>query len=737
VRGALSRLLDALFTHRLLVVVGVLVVTAGLLVVALRLEFTTSPESILQTDDPELLRLREHEATFGTFERRVVLVVPTQDAFAPGMLEKLTAATERIAALPITREARSLPRSGFPLPEPGTPAFREAALGNRLLCPFLVAEDGRTTAIHAELLDEADHPDRREASLDSIVAAAEASGIHPLVAGIPAVRRAYARHIRNDLLRLPPTVAPVLFLLLLLSIRRLLPVVGLLSCVGLAAIWTVGVLALTGGRVTALTAILPSLILVVGVATCVHVVAQFREETFRGAGPTEAARSAVARMALPCGLTALTTAVGFSSLVIAGIEDVRQFGLYSAVGALMAFGLGVPLVGILLSVTDARASRAPTPLPFGGALDALARTIVRRPAVGILAGLVPAGLSLVGIAHLKSDTFLLEDLRAGEPIHEAVRVLDRELGGAIGFDLVVRSDHDLLEPETFRWLERVEREIRATPDVVSTVGPATLIGEAARTLGREEDAARAAPLLLAGLNLRGGGRVARLFLSEDRRSARIGVQPGDIGSVRAVAVRDAVAAIASRDRPDGVETHEAGLVLFAETVLTRLVREMGKSLAIALAVIFLLMSALFRSLRVGAISMVPNFLPLLVAAGYMGLMGITIRSSIALIFAVALGIAVDDTIHVLTRYLRERRAGRTNDEAVTAAIRWTGRPVMLTSAVLFAGFLAFLTSSFRATGEFGSISAVTIAAAIVGDLLLLPAMLKLWPPRVAASEETP
>jgi predicted RND superfamily exporter protein len=114
----------------------------------------------------------------------------------------------------------------------------------------------------------------------------------------------------------------------------------------------------------------------------------------------------------------------------------------------------------------------------------------------------------------------------------------------------------------------------------------------------------------------------------------------------------------------------------------------------------------------------------------MGFAGITVRSSIALIFAVALGLAVDDTIHVLTRYLRERRAGVVNEEAVRIAVRWTGRPVILTSLVLFCGFLTFLMSSFKATSEFGAISAVTIAAALVGDLLLLPAMLILWPPTI-------
>lgn len=732
--SALSvRLLDLLLGHRAVVLVAVAVITIGMGLMAGHLEFSTSPETILQTQDDDLLRLREHEEVFGTFERRLLLVIRTSDAFEPEILARIRNASDRVAALAVTEDVRSLTHSGFPLPAPESTGFRDAVLANRLLTPFLVSRDGRTTAIHAELTRAADDARRRAESIEAVTTAVRDAGLLPIVAGVPAVRRAYAQHIRRDLLLLPPTVGLVLLGLLFLAVRRVVPVVGLSLSVVLAAAWTVGIMALTGGRITALTSILPALIMVVGVATGIHVVAQFREETGRGADSRSAARTSVARMALPCGLTALTTAVGFSSLAVAGIRDVREFGVYSATGALMAFLIGVPLVGILLSFSPPRiaVTRA---LPFGGALDGLARLLVRRPWIGIAAGAIPAVLSTFGIARLHTETFLLEDLRPGEPIHEAVGLVDRDLGGVIGFDLVIRSEAGLLRPEAVRWMARVERELRSIPGIHSVVGPVTLIGEAARVVGREEDVGTLAPVLVRGLEARGGERVVRAFLSSDGRMARIGIHPGDVGSVRAAAIRDRALTIAGRGAPSGATVRVAGLALFAETVLDRLVREMGKSLAIAFVVIFFLMSLLFRSLRVGALSMVPNFLPLLVAAGYMGLMGITVRSSIALIFAVALGLAVDDTIHVLTRYLRERRAGTANVDAVAAAVRWTGRPVILTSVVLFVGFLTFLISGFKATAEFGAISAVTIATAIVGDLFLLPGMLLLWPPRVRAGE---
>jgi uncharacterized protein len=733
----IERLVGVILARRWSVLAIVLLVTLVLAWAGAHLEFRTSPETILQTSDEAILRLREHEDVFGTYERRLVLVCRRPDVFDPAELAKLGRATDRLAALSITERARSLVRCGFPLPDPvaAPEGFRDAVLGNRLLSPFLVSKDGKTASIHVDLRPEADAAAQREESIGTLVRVARECGLDPLVAGVPAVRRAYAVHIRDDIIFLPPAVTLVLSLLFFIALRRLLPIVGLQGAVALAAVWTLGLLSLTGGRITALTSILPALIMVVGVATGVHVVAQFREELARGATRKAASRIAVTKMLLPCGLTALTTAVGFSSLIVTGIRDVREFGLYSAMGVLLAFVIGVPLLGIMLSFgTTAPRDVHKTDLPMGRPLVWLSNLLARRPWIGIAAGVAPAILSVIGITQLRNETFLLEDIRPGEPIHQAVLAVDRDLGGLIGFDLVITSDDSLLSPKTFAWLRELEEDLRDLDGVRTVVGPETLRAEIDRMAGAVpgmllHDSPLPPARAIALVEGAGGGDLVATLVSPDRRMVRIIVRPGDLGSVRFNRIREEAVALAARATPDGVSFRAGGYVLLAERVLARLVREMGKSLALAFVVIFILMSVLFKSVRVGALSMIPNFLPLLVAAGYMGFMGITIRSSIALIFAVALGLAVDDTIHMLTRYLRERRAGRSSEEAVDVAIRWTGRPVILTSGVLFFGFLTFLISGFRATADFGSISAVTIAAAIVGDLVLLPAMLLIWPPR--------
>jgi len=683
-----------------------------------RLTFVTSPESILITGDRETEGLRDHEAIFGSYEHTLVLVLGGEDFFSKSVLRRIRRAGDRVAKLPFVRSVRSLTRPGFPLPDferdPG--AFRRAVTGNDVLTPMLVSRSGRYTVIAAEIDPAADRPTRREANIAAVAEAVRAEGFAPLRAGVPAVRDAYARYIRNDLLLLPPLVGSILALLLFLAFRSIRVVLGLLGTVGAVTIWTVGILALTGGRITALTSILPSLVVVVGIATGVHVVAQHREERRRGADPRAAAGRAMRRMALPCGLTSLTTAVGFLSLALAGIRDVREFGLYCAIGSLLAFLVGVPLVGILLSYDPGR--RAPA---LAAPLRALLRVLVRRPALGIATGVLLVAAAGLGLPRLQTNTFLLEDVRAGAPIHKATVMIDRELGGVIGFELILESDTSLLGRDRLAWLGGVEERMRGRDDVKAVIGPATLLREAAGSVGATLTPALA-PVVLAGIRAGGGEKTAAAFLSPDLRHGRINVRVGDVGTRRGHVIRTECLAAVREALPEGVEVRVAGLALQAERVLDRLVREMAKSTGLAFVAIFLLMSLLFRSIAVGAFAMVPNLLPLLVAAGFMGFAGITVRSSIALIFAVALGIAVDDTIHMITRYRRERSAGRGRRSAVARTVRKTGRPVVLTSAVLLAGFLSFTISDFKATDHFGVVASVTIVAALIGDLVVLPGL---------------
>jgi hypothetical protein len=362
---------------------------------------------------------------------------------------------------------------------------------------------------------------------------------------------------------------------------------------------------------------------------------------------------------------------------------------------------------------------------MAGGLRRLAELLVRRPGIGFAAGLFLAAFAAAGIPRLTTDSYMLEDIRKGEPIHVAVTTVDRELGGMIGFDLLLSAPDGLLDGDTVAAIQRLEARLGDVPGVRAVAGVGTLLTESARAVGLDPEAVPAGAILGAvreTIRARGGEAFVDSLISPGADLVRIIVMTGDIGSNAVRRVREETVALAREMMPESVRFRAGGLALAADSLLSRLLRDLGSTTVVAFVVITILMIGLY-GLRVGLFSMIPNFLPLAVAAGFMGFAGITIRSSIALIFAVSLGIAVDDTIHILTRYRRERRSGATGVEAVERSIRWTGRPVFLTSLVLFVGFLVFLSASFKATQQFGLITATTIAAAWLGDTLLLPSLL--------------
>ena len=171
-----------------------------------------------------------------------------------------------------------------------------------------------------------------------------------------------------------------------------------------------------------------------------------------------------------------------------------------------------------------------------------------------------------------------------------------------------------------------------------------------------------------------------------------------------------------------------GRSLLALRAMRNVVRDMLVSLFSAFGIIFLAVSLMYRSLRVGLISMVPNVIPLVVTMGFMGLMGITLRTSTLIIFSVSLGIAVDDTIHYITRFREE--LSRTGDYTASMhrALRSAGRAIVITTLIMIAGFIVFLSSDFKASQDFGLLASITIASALIGSLLFLPAAINVIKP---------
>jgi hypothetical protein len=381
-------------------------------------------------------------------------------------------------------------------------------------------------------------------------------------------------------------------------------------------------------------------------------------------------------------LATATTSLGFASLAVARMPILRSFGLWAAVGIVLGFVVVVTVVPALLSfVTDLSPKRSPPTRP-----PAVFHAPLRRPwlTLGITAVLV--GLAAWGSTRVVVDNRLTALLDADHPTSVASRIVDERLGGILSLEVELRGpDGRWTSPEGRRRIAALSRWATEQPQVRAVLGPQT-------------------------------PGIGDQFVSADGSRARLSIRVADTGGRAFALFEDQVTREVG---DDGIVT---GTSAIAYRGVNRMTRDLRVSLLLVFVVVTVVITVLTRSLRSGLVSIPPNLLPLGLGYGALGLLGIELDPLAAVVLVVALGIAVDDTIHLLARWQHERRAAGP-DQAIAIALARTGRAVTITTAVLAAGLAVNLLSSFPPLRLLGALGAAVMAAALAADLWLLPALL--------------
>jgi len=567
-----------------------------------------------------------------------------------------------------------------------------------------------------KLVAEADRPPRSTAAVARIEAAlaAEAgpSGVLTLeLTGLPALREQATRALRRDMIMfnsLGLSLAVILSAAVARSLRS-----TVVACVPpfVGAVWALGFLGLVGVPVNILTSVVPSLALVVGTCDSIHFIEDMRRSVRRGIAPLAASSGAVHRIGAACGLTSIVTAIGFASLAVARIEAVRLFGVTAAIGALASF-LAVTLLTPLIASTRfysglqlGRSSRT-----AGRVAGTLAAFSVRhaRPLVAV-AGCLTLALGLAG-SGLDADSRIVDSLPAGAAASRALVGVDADFGGAMGIDVVVGwpAEIDWRDPAVLGALDR-----------------------AAAVLGREPGVSRAISLatVAAGLPPRARRRLDAdtmgNLVAPDKRLAVVRARVGDIGSRKLEGIYDRIdAGLADLERAQpGWRFRLAGMSVVSARNIRQLVRDLGSSLVVEVVVIGGILALAFRSPLAGVVSLLPNVFPLAVIAALLVATGRALDPATVIVFNVCLGLAVDDTVHVLSALARHRREGVSVATAVRRAVAETGNAVVVGGVVLTMGFAAVTASSVPSLAGFGMLACAAVAAATVAELVFLPALL--------------
>jgi predicted RND superfamily exporter protein len=607
-------------------------------------------------------------------------------------------------------------------------AARTTALAHPLVRGQLLSADAKATLVVGKLATEnapiavvAPTVDRlRELAAQY----SRDSGLDVRLTGLAPIRTEILQSVRKESTRFVLVGGSLSLIMAALMFRR--PSAVFIVCFAslLGAAWTVGFMGLAGEKMNVITTVLPTLVLVIGFTDAVHLMIDIRRERAGGMPPLRAASDSLKHMGLAVLLCALTTAVGFGSLATARIEVIQRFGVICGVGAVLALVAVLTVVPLLASTRLGLnlSTRTETDLPerMARAFEPIIVWIVSHARFVSVAGTAVTLALTASMFLLKPSNTATEALSSSSDAFLAVQEIDRKFGGSGSALVVVDWPANLKydSPEVLGALEDVHRVSELHAEVQNPVSLVNLIrsvpGDGQTTVERARWLKWVPEATL------------HYYSRPDLRRALVRLRLRDVGSdVHAQVfeqMRGQLAELTAKH--PGIQFTLTGTTVIASRNLNQMIADLAASLGSAAAIIFVVMALGFRSLRLGLISIVPNLFPMAVTAAWLVFTGRPLQMTSVIVFSICLGIAVDDTIHFINRFQREMKFGGLVEGALMRTYQAVGSAMMMTSLVLLVGFGSLQISEMPTTRLFSGLSCLTIAAALVGDLLILPALLR-------------
>jgi len=741
--------------HPVAAVVLTLLLTLALGAQLPRLRIDESAEGLMVERDPARAFYEQARQRFGSDNLTVVLV-KADDVFTPAALtavRRLSDGLERVAGVSRVESlttTRNIKGEGDALTTdplvgaviPTAPAelarLRADALGSRVLVGNLVAADGRATAlvVYADARPGETAFNRRfTTDVDALVARETRPGLTIYQVGAPMTKATYAQYLKADQRTIIPLSTVVLIVTLFLAVRTLQGVVIPVVTAVVSIVWSLGLMAVTGIPLTILTAIIPSLMLAIGFTEDVHMISEYHHRLEHGDDKLTALRTMLGESAMPILVTTATTVLGFGSLITTDITMLIQFGYASAMALTANYVVTMLLLPPMLRwwAVPRRLRRVALvdESPHGGIPRLMQRLgeFNLRWRVPILVAWGALTLaSLAGWLTLRVNTDLISFFPERSAIRQRVADLSRSLAGGLAFYVVVDTGHDdgIKNPAVLRRIAGLQDHLAATGRVDKTVSVADYVRKMHREMHGGDPAFETIPETsdqVAQYLLMLEGRELEKFVDFKAAAANIVVRHHLTGSGDLSALLRDIERHVARDFPPTVIVRATGEeVLFNNASDYMAINELT-SFSSTFVIIGVIHALLFMSLKAGILSLIPNVVPILMLYGFMGLVGIPLNTSTAMIATVAIGIAVDDTVHHMVTYSRQLNELHDQRRAMFETLRIEGRPIIYVSIALAAGFLTLVASNFVATVYFGVLAAFVMLVAMLAELTLTPILM--------------
>jgi len=756
-----NSLAHIILKYRLPLMILLGIITVFMAYQAQSIKWSYSLSNIVPDSDEEMIYFREFKKTYG--EDGNVLVLALQDSSIYEVehfanlsrlvkeLEKLDG-VEGVLGLPnlqaITKNNKERKFDLKPIFEeiPTQQADLDSLLkvaNDQLLYRGQLTnpENGATllvVSISAQVLNSKS----RDVTVPDIILAAEAfekvSNIDLKYSGLPFVRYINRSKVKAELNLFLIISVLITGVILFLFFRSFKAVIFPLIIIGVVVTWVLGTISLFGFEITLLTGLIPPIIVVIGIPNSVYMLNKYHNEYQTHGDKKKALTQIIRKIGIVTFITNMTTAVGFFVLISTRIQVLVEFGTVAGINILATFIVSIILIPVAFSYVDPPSPKHLKHLKFrmlNGVLTGLDIAVHRHKKIIFALTIIIVVASLIGGSKIKAVSFMLDDLPAKSELRQDMEFLENNFGGIMPLEIIVDTGQQkgVQNPATLTKINELEKYLDSISFMSIPISPLSFVKASRQAYyngrpgfyGLPTNRDRAFILRYLKGN-EDSSDLIKSFVDSTGQHVRVSVKMADIGSVK----MDSLVHGVIKPKIDS---------LFKDTKLTAdvtgttyiyikgneyLIRNLITSMIIAFFVIALIMGALFRNGKMLLISIIPNIIPLVITGGIMGYFGIPLKPSTALIFSIAFGISVDNSIHFLAKYRQELFANNFRvDIAVSNSLKETGASIIYTSIILFFGFVIFAASEFGGTVNLGRLTSITLLFAMFANLAVLPALL--------------
>ncbi len=756
-----TKLAHRIIKYRLLLISLLILVTAFLGYKGKDAKMSYSFAKLIPSDDPDMIFFEDFKKLFGEDGNVVAIGVKDSSIYQPAVFKEYKILSDKISSISGVSNVVSLPLlkrlrknqtakrfeledifTNIPKDQPTLDSLLQVANEQRLYSGQIVNPDNGATLTLIAINDQVLNSKNRGALTNRIVAAGDeftaATGVELHYAGLPFVRSVISGKVKKEMSVFLILSVAVTGLILLLFFRSWTAVVFPMIIIAVVVLWVMGTLVILDYEITILTGLIPPIIVVIGIPNSVYLLNKYHQEFEVHGNKMKAISRVTRKIGLVTLITNFTTAIGFLVLTTTDIVILKEFGYVAGINILATFVVSIILLPAVFSWLP-----SPTPhqlkhlkfTPLAKVIEGMDLIVHRhKHKVFVLTGLIVL-ISIAGMYQLNTVAHMVDDIPEDDPIKKDLAFFEKHFSGVMPLEIIVDTGkkRGVIDLKNLKRVEEFEEFLASHRDISNPVSIVSFVKAAKQAFYNNNPDRYEIPnkrdknyILRYLKNQEDNSGLMNSFVDSAYSKMRISMKVADVGSQKMDSLVNRIIQPKIDSLFAGTETQVT--VTGSTPIFIKgnkfLVDNLKISLLLAFVLIAIIMGILFGNIRMIVISLIPNVVPLVITAGIMGYFSIPLKPSTVLIFSIAFGISVDDSIHFLAKYRQELFANNFFvPVAISKSLKETGASMIYTSVILFAGFIIFAWSDFGGTIALGILTSITLLIAMCTNLILLPGLL--------------